>query len=75
MFVCVGIPNLAPVMVILNTVDGQRDHLHTSFLELITDPGGTGQFCGADWSKVFWVGKQDTPPVEEKRHQVMKFLF
>lgn len=67
--------NLAPVAVILNTVYGQGDHLNASFLELVADPGSTGQLSGADWGEVSWVGKQDTPPAEESTLQVMRFLF
>lgn len=67
--ICVCIPNLAPVAVILDTVNGQGDHLHASFLELITDLGGAGELSGADRSEVPRVGEQDTPSTEENRHK------
>lgn len=55
--------HLAPVVVILNAVDGQGNHLHASLLELITDLGGAGELSGADGSEVLRVGEQDAPSV------------
>lgn len=65
---CLCVPNLAPVVVILNTVDGQGNHLDTSLLELIADSGGAGELSGADWREVPRVGKQDAPSAEENTH-------
>lgn len=71
---CVWIPDLAPVPVILNTVNRQGNHLHTSFLEFIADPSGTGELSGADRSEVLRVGEQDTPSTEENRHKGEVFV-
>lgn len=57
--------DLAPGAVILNTVDGQGDHLHTSFLELCAEFSGPGELGGADRSEVPRVRKQDAPTTEE----------
>lgn len=54
---------------ILNTVDGQGDHLDASLLELIADSGGAGELSGADRREVPRVGKQDAPSAEENAHQ------
>lgn len=56
--------NLAPLVVILSTVNGQGNHLHISFLELITDPCGTCKLSGADGSEVLRVGEQNPPSSE-----------
>lgn len=64
--VCENFPDLAPVAVILNTVDGQSDHLHISFLELSTELGSSGQLRGADRGEVLRVGKENAPAAEEK---------
>lgn len=61
------IPNLAPAVVISNTVNGQGNHLYASFLELIADLGSTGELSGAYRSEVPRVGEQDTPSAGEKR--------
>ena len=58
--VCVCV-YLAPGFVILNTVNRQSDHLHSSFLKLIGELCGTGELSGADGSEVPWVGEQDSP--------------
>lgn len=52
---CALISNLAPGFVILNTVNRQSDHLHSSFLELIGELCGTGELGGADGGEVPWV--------------------
>ena len=54
--------NLAPVGVVLHTVDGQRNHLDSSFLELTGDAGRTCKLSGTHGSEVPWVGEQDPPP-------------
>lgn len=64
---CLCIPNLAPAVVISNTVNGQGNHLYASFLELIADVGSTGELSGAYRSEVPRVGEQDTPSAGEKR--------
>ena len=54
--------NLAPLGVVLHAVDGQRDHLHSPFLELPGDARRTRELRGAHGSEVPRVGEKDTPP-------------
>lgn len=61
-----SVPNLAPIAVVLNTVDGQGNHLNASLLKLLADTGCTGQLSGADRGEVPWVGEQYTPPTDER---------
>lgn len=74
--VCVRVnfPDLAPVAVILNTVDGQSDHLHISFFELSTELGSSGQLRGADRGEVLWVGKENAPAPQEKVHETFSLF-
>lgn len=69
MHVCVSIPNLAPVAVILNTVNRQGNHLHISLCKLAAELSGAGELGGADRSEDPWVGKQDAPSTEKKTHE------
>lgn len=66
MHVCVHVSNLAPAAVVLNTVDGQSDHLHVAFFELIADHSSTGQLSGAHWGEVPGVGEEDAPSAAER---------
>lgn len=59
--------NLAPVVVVLNTVDGQGDHLDASLLELPAALGGTAKLGGADGREVLGVGEQDAPSADGDR--------
>lgn len=62
--VCVRARNLAPVLVVLNTVDRQGDHLDASLLELPAVLGGAAELSGADGREVLRVGEQDAPSAE-----------
>lgn len=72
---CVCIPNLAPVAVILDAVNRQGNHLHTSFLKLVADPSGAGELSGADGGEVPRVGEQDAPSIEQNTHKATRSLF
>lgn len=59
---------------IVDTVDGQSDHLHISFLELSTELGSSGQLCGADGGEVLRVRKENSPAaVEEVQETISLF--
>lgn len=59
--------NLAPVVVVLNTVDRQGDHLDASLLKLPAVLGGAAELGGADGREVPRVGEQDAPSAEGDR--------
>lgn len=64
--------NLAPVDVILHTVNRQGDHLHISLRKLSAQLGGAGQLSGADGGEVPRVGKQDAPPAGQTHTHTQK---
>lgn len=55
-------PYLAPGEVVLDAVDGERDHLHVALAELGCQLCCPAQLRGAHRSEVPWVGEQDAPP-------------
>lgn len=64
---CMCAWNLAPVLVVLNTVDGQGNHLDAPLLELAAVLGGAAQLGGAHGREVLGVGEQDAPSVQRDR--------
>lgn len=61
---CVHAGNLAPVDVVLNTINRQGNHFNASLLELSAVLGGAAQLGSADRCEVPRVGEQDAPSDE-----------
>lgn len=74
LFVCVNRADLAPAAVILNTVDGQSDHLHVTFLELSAELGSSGQLRGAHRGEVPRVGEENAPAAKSKVHKTLSLF-
>lgn len=60
---------LAPGEVVLDTVNGERDHLHIALAELRRQLCCPAKLCGADGCEVPWVGEENAP--SERRGQEM----
>lgn len=58
---------LAPAVMVLNTIDGQADHLNVALSKLWTQRGGSSELGGADGRVVLRVREQDAPATDRKR--------
>lgn len=47
--------DLTPFAVVFHAVNGQRDHLHITFLKLIVKLRSAGKFSRTHWSEITWV--------------------
>lgn len=58
--------NLAPAVMVLEAVDGERDQLDVASAELWTELSCSAEFSGADRSEVSRMREQDAPADEQK---------
>lgn len=75
MFSGVCFVHLAPSVVILQGVDGQRQHLNAPPAELAAHPGGAPQLRGAHRREVSGVREQDSPSRGERQHGQSETAF
>lgn len=66
-----SLSHLGPAVVVLQRVDGQRDHFDFALAEFTAQSGRSTQLCGAHRGEISGVGEQDSPAEISKIKEVI----